>query len=167
MHGCSEDMCEICFAEPDEDGWRRHGRGCYVVSEDGGGSDSPGALRMRVPDQPAPIAQPDVVGSWSLVIADAQAMDVPADVIDDMRERDTLGRARYGTPLTAGNGRKHLVDAYQEALDLVVYIRTEITERGYDMNAPIADDRQKRLGSLYASALAFVYALRVELTANL
>jgi hypothetical protein len=43
-------------------------------------------------------------------------------VIDDMRARDRMGRARYGVPLTADNGRNHLVDAYQEALDLLVYL---------------------------------------------
>lgn len=50
-------------------------------------------------------------------------------VIEDMQERDRVGRARYGTPLQADNGRDHLVDAYQEALDLAVYLRTEIEER--------------------------------------
>jgi hypothetical protein len=50
-------------------------------------------------------------------------------VIEDMRDRDLLGRARYRTPLQAGNGRDPLVDAYQEALDLAVYLRQEIEER--------------------------------------
>ncbi len=50
-------------------------------------------------------------------------------VIDDMRERDKLGRERYGTPLQAHNGRDALVDAYQEALDLAVYLRQAIEER--------------------------------------
>ena len=31
--------CEICGNRPDEDGELRHGRGCYVVCEEGGGSD--------------------------------------------------------------------------------------------------------------------------------
>lgn len=50
-------------------------------------------------------------------------------VIADMRERDAVGRERYGTPLQAHNGRDALVDAYQEALDLVVYLRQCIEER--------------------------------------
>lgn len=29
--------CKVCGNEPDEDGVLHHGRGCYVVSEDGGG----------------------------------------------------------------------------------------------------------------------------------
>ena len=50
-------------------------------------------------------------------------------VIDDMRERDRQGREKYGVPLQAGNGRDALVDAYQEALDLAVYLRQAIAER--------------------------------------
>lgn len=50
-------------------------------------------------------------------------------VIADMRERDQAGRAKYGVPLQAGNGRNSMVDAYQEALDLAVYLRQEIEER--------------------------------------
>jgi hypothetical protein len=51
-------------------------------------------------------------------------------VIDDMRRRDQTGRQRYGTPLQAGNGRDALRDAYEEALDLCVYLRQAIEERG-------------------------------------
>jgi hypothetical protein len=50
-------------------------------------------------------------------------------VIADMRERDHVGRAKYGTPLQAGNGRNPLIDAYQEALDLAVYLRQAIKEQ--------------------------------------
>lgn len=47
----------------------------------------------------------------------------------DIDERDRMGRAKYGTPLEVGNGRNPQVDAYQEALDLVVYHRQAIAER--------------------------------------
>lgn len=50
-------------------------------------------------------------------------------VIEDMQERDRAGRAKYGTPLQANNGRDALVDAYQEVLDLAVYLRQAIEER--------------------------------------
>jgi hypothetical protein len=53
-------------------------------------------------------------------------------VIKDMRQRDTAGRKKYGTPLQASNGRNALVDAYQEALDLCVYLRQEIERRNND-----------------------------------
>lgn len=47
----------------------------------------------------------------------------------DIEERDRVGQQRYGTRLQANNGRDALVDAYQEALDLVVYLRQVIYER--------------------------------------
>lgn len=50
-------------------------------------------------------------------------------VIDDMRQRDAVGRERYGTPLQIHNGRDALQDAYAEALDLVVYLRQAIEEQ--------------------------------------
>lgn len=50
-------------------------------------------------------------------------------VIADMQDRDKTGQKRYGTRLQPFNGRDALVDAYQEALDLVVYLRQIIYER--------------------------------------
>jgi len=50
-------------------------------------------------------------------------------VISDMRSRDQIGEARYATRLQPFNGRDVLVDAYQEALDLAVYLRQAIYER--------------------------------------
>ena len=50
-------------------------------------------------------------------------------VVKDMQERDAVGTAKYGTPLRGHNGRDSLIDAYQEALDLVVYLRQSIYER--------------------------------------
>jgi len=50
-------------------------------------------------------------------------------VQQDMAARDQEGRRRYGTPLQASNGRDHLQDAYEEALDLCVYLRAEIERR--------------------------------------
>lgn len=50
-------------------------------------------------------------------------------VLTDMQARDAEGRRKYGTPLQPHNGRDALVDAYQEALDLAVYLRQAIYER--------------------------------------
>jgi len=47
----------------------------------------------------------------------------------DMRERDLVGASKHGTRLQAFNGRDVLKDAYQEALDLVVYLRQALYER--------------------------------------
>lgn len=52
--------------------------------------------------------------------------DVWLLVLADMEQRRLHGIDKYGVPLQVGNGRNHLVDAYQEALDLCVYLRQEI-----------------------------------------
>ena len=50
-------------------------------------------------------------------------------VMDDMTARLKLGIERYGTGLQADNGRDMLLDAYEEALDLCVYLRGALYER--------------------------------------
>lgn len=50
-------------------------------------------------------------------------------VMDDIEARAELGEQRYGEPLKANNGRDALTDAYQEALDLAMYLRQAIEER--------------------------------------
>lgn len=62
---------------------------------------------------PRPATGPAV---WDLVVA-------------DFRGRDESGLRKYGQRLVPGDGRDSLVDAYQEALDLAVYLRKAIYER--------------------------------------
>lgn len=50
-------------------------------------------------------------------------------VIEDMKQRNEIGKKRYNTELQPFNGRNSLVDAYQEALDLCVYLRNAIEEQ--------------------------------------
>lgn len=50
-------------------------------------------------------------------------------VVLDVYERKRFGLAKYGTHLHAHDDRRSLVDAYQEALDLVVYLRKAIAEQ--------------------------------------
>ena len=50
-------------------------------------------------------------------------------VIADMERRKAFGLAKYGTTLTADNGRDHLQDAYEEVLDLAVYLKCEMERR--------------------------------------
>jgi hypothetical protein len=82
-------------------------------------STTNGPIKMtfngKVIDQPPPIENSSRP-IWELVV-------------EDMKARDQIGRERYGTPLQANNGRDALVDAYQESLDLAVYLRQAIEER--------------------------------------
>jgi len=58
--------------------------------------------------------------------------DLPAInklVIADLEERMEMGIEKYGCPLQPNNGRDPLIDAYQEAMDLVLYLRQAIFEK--------------------------------------
>jgi hypothetical protein len=50
-------------------------------------------------------------------------------VIADIEARKAVGIERYGTPLQAFNGRDALQDAYEEAIDLAMYLKQCIIER--------------------------------------
>jgi hypothetical protein len=71
--------------------------------------------------------------------AEIQAMpngsgaDICEMVKQDLEARAELGVTKYGERLLANNGRDALLDAYQEALDLCMYLRQEIEERYNDM----------------------------------
>lgn len=64
-------------------------------------------------------------------------------VIEDMKQRNEEGIKKYGTPLQANNGRKALVDAYQEILDLAVYLRQEIEERNQKEKAELLNFKRQ------------------------
>lgn len=56
--------------------------------------------------------------------------EVLPKVLTDLRDRvEVQGMATYGKPLTTGDGRDSLQDAYEEALDLAVYLGKMIMER--------------------------------------
>jgi hypothetical protein len=65
--------------------------------------------------QPKPVRN-DMPASWDLVMV-------------DIKKRDAFGEAKYGTRLQPHNGRDGLQDAYEEALDLVCYLRMCLFER--------------------------------------
>ena len=71
---------------------------------------------MTSPAEREPMPTPGTIAILPLVIADLQ-------------QRDAVGTKKYGTTLQANNGRDALVDAYQEALDMCMYLRQAIAER--------------------------------------
>lgn len=89
------------------------GHGAQYARYPGGVMDGPYHQLCLPEKKPTPNDRPAV---WSLVI-------------DDMQKRDGMGRKKYGTPLQPFNGRDVLRDAYEEALDLAVYLRQAIYER--------------------------------------
>jgi hypothetical protein len=70
---------------------------------------------MSQSNQPKPKANSNPA-SWDLVMK-------------DIKDRDEYGKKKYGVRLQPGNGRDTLKDAYEEALDLVVYLRGALYER--------------------------------------
>ena len=55
--------------------------------------------------------------------------DVAYLVQSDIERRARIGERKYGERLKSHNGRIALIDAYQEALDLAMYLRQMIEER--------------------------------------
>lgn len=50
-------------------------------------------------------------------------------VLTDLQDRKEAGERAYGTPLQPHNGRDAMRDAYEEALDLALYLRQALYER--------------------------------------
>lgn len=56
-------------------------------------------------------------------------IEVARFVLADIQARIDIGQKKYGTKLETHNGRDALWDAYQEAIDLVMYLRQALLER--------------------------------------
>jgi hypothetical protein len=134
-------------------------------------------------EQPAPKPS-DKKPSWEIVIGYAEAVfpleedETARLVVADMRERDQIGRERYGVPLTAGNGRNSLIDAYQERLDGVVYLATWLYEQGVDVekmfstfradqavDTSVVPPHAERIFGLFINDVAMLGLLRAEISA--
>lgn len=72
-------------------------------------------LKFREGDQQLPVPNDSV--------------DIQTLVIKDIEDRRQVGIQRYGTALQANNGRDCLRDAYEEAIDLAMYLKQAIVER--------------------------------------
>ncbi len=83
--------------------------------------------------EPAPQNQ-DGPALWPLVIMDLLQDEDPIRVLvaKDAQKRHEFGIKKYGVPLVAHNGRNHLLDAYQEQLDKVVYLRAHYEQTNDD-----------------------------------
>jgi len=76
-------------------------------------------LNKHIFDSPAIIKQETPKGNGRPII------DL---VMEDFRKRSEIGLEKYGELLRPNNGRDSLIDAYQEALDLCMYLRQAIEE---------------------------------------
>lgn len=69
-------------------------------------------------------------------------------VAADLEQRRAFGCRKYGTELRTQNGRRALVDAYQEALDLACYLKQVLMEQ----DATEAPDPSPEFSSVPAPA---------------
>jgi NTP pyrophosphatase (non-canonical NTP hydrolase) len=78
--------------------------------------------------------QPEPTGTGSKVLP---------EFVKDVYARADSGHEKYGTMLRTGNGRDALMDAYQECLDMGMYLKQAIMERDSweDKIRQWADDR--------------------------
>ncbi len=67
---------------------------------------------------------------WDVSVGKARR--IRDQVADDLLARKVFGLRKYHTILQVDNDRNFLVDAYQEALDLSVYLRGYLLERDED-----------------------------------
>lgn len=95
----------------------------------------------QMPEQPEP--QPNNNRPiWDMVCEDVASnrfIVIDSDnIIADMRQRDQIGRQRYGTALQAHNGRNAMQDAYEELLDASVYLKQTLVESRDDTTVEYA-----------------------------
>lgn len=64
-------------------------------------------------------------------------VDIPSLVIQDIEARAKIGEERYGERLKPFNGRSAIIDAYQESIDLVKYLRQLIFEQEYNAKSKL------------------------------
>lgn len=67
-------------------------------------------------------------GDQRLPVRNAER-DIQSQVIADIEARRLVGIERYGTALQPHNGRDALRDAYEEAIDLAMYLKQAMVER--------------------------------------
>ena len=58
------------------------------------------------------------------------AREVAPLVVADLNERIAVGIKTYGSPLAVASSNDALQFAYEEALDLVLYLKQELLRRG-------------------------------------
>ncbi len=79
---------------------------------------------------------------WDIAIEKYKLMAHPSGlknkIVGMMKERDIVGRNRYGTPLQAFNGRNCLNDAIEEVEDAIAYT-VQAIEEGSDLDSNLTD----------------------------
>lgn len=81
-------------------------------------------------------------GNQPLPTRSADSVAIHELVAQDQMARAEMGARKYGDKLHSHNGRNALQDAYEEALDLCVYLKQALVESG--SNSPIENPTLER-----------------------
>ena len=92
-------------------------------------------------------AEPDLIAACERIASDIEA-------------RAIVGEAKYGTHLHVNNGRTMLVDAYQEALDLLQYAK------GMEIEAGERQDYMAEANAIDVQRLATMILLTLDVQRN-
>ena len=95
---------------------------CHALCVIGNWEKSTGTLREI--DRASENGLPVFFGPQNVPDSNLFVCDVPSMVVTDLLDRKRFGVSQYGKPLYPFNGRDTLQDVYEEALDLVQYLRT-------------------------------------------
>lgn len=92
--------------------------------------------------------------------------DVFTAVYRDMAEREVVGWQNHGKPLLADDGRDWLQEAYEECLDMAVYLKARLMERRFPefprVLAPLTEEQVDAVREVWAErAKAGQWALTV------
>jgi hypothetical protein len=82
----------------------------------------------------AAVNEPDPTPGDAVVLDEVLKRISHEGVIKDLRVRAEMGKAKYNTYLMTNNGRDAIQDAYQEALDLIMYV-TQADMEGTSMSS--------------------------------
>ena len=116
-------------------------------------------LNAPQPPQPPPVTDDAGPEVWPALLAEVA---LSPELRALCEERDAMGRAKYGTPLMVNNGREPLVDALQEALDLVVYLHQ--AEMRIESHEELDVARRWHLVDMRDEALKLAESLLEEVT---
>jgi hypothetical protein len=87
-------------------------------------------------------------------IQDLVIFDVNLKIAEDIEERKQFGLKKYGTALQAFNGRNPIVDAYQEVLDGIIYLKQAAEEaRESNLKLTYEEARESNLKLTYRDIL--------------
>jgi len=84
---------------------------------------------LTTPETRAEIARIEKLHALPQDLPEEGQLAVAPEMIQDIRARIAKGVTTYGSVLKTYNGRNALIDAYQEALDLALYLKQALMEQ--------------------------------------